>query len=97
MKKNFENKNFCIDTNHVRITSDLIFINKFLSQIDWLKVDAYYLRSYDMKNIINTLSNSNTKVRFVAFYLLTNKIMLFDSEKLTNKKLLKKNFVKSLY
>ena len=40
LKKNLQNHKFKIWVNHYRITSDLIFIKKFVSQINELEVNA---------------------------------------------------------
>ena len=66
LKKNLQNHKFFIYTDHDLITSDLIFIKKFVSQINDLEVNAYYLNSNDMEEIKYTLSSSNIKVSFVA-------------------------------
>ena len=66
MKKNLQNHQFFICTDNDQITSDLIFIKKFVSQINDLEVNAYYLNSNDMEEIKYTLSSSNIKVSFVA-------------------------------
>ena len=67
LKENLKNHKFCIWTDHEQITSDLLFIKKFVSQINWLRVDAYNgLISNDMEEIKSTLTNSNFKVSFVS-------------------------------
>ena len=66
LKKNLQNHQFFICTDNDQITSDLIFIKKFVSQINDLEVNAYYLNSNDMEEIKYTLSSSNIKVSFVA-------------------------------
>ena len=93
MKENLQNHKSHIKTNYYRITSDLLFIKKFVSQINELVLNATVLNSNNMKELKCTLSNSNIKVSFVAQVLIIRKIMLFDSEKQTNKNVLKKDFL----
>ena len=65
LKESLQNHKFIIKTNHDQITSDLIFIKKFVSQIYKLVVDAEFsLNLNDMEEIRNKLSNSNFKVSF---------------------------------
>ena len=66
LKENLQNHKFNIYINLDEITSGLIFINKFVSQLNELRVNADGLNLNDMKEIRNTLSNSNIKVCFVA-------------------------------
>ena len=66
LKTNLKNNKFIIWTNHERITSDLIFIKKFVSQINVLYVDAGGLTSNDMEKIKYKLSSTNIKVSFIA-------------------------------
>ena len=67
LKENLKNNKFYIRTNHDEITSALLFIKKFVSQINLLEVDADYgLNSNEMEEIKYTLSNLNIKVSFVA-------------------------------
>ena len=66
LKKNLQNHKFCIQTDHNQITSDLIFIKKFVSQISDLHVDAMNgLNSNDIEEIKYELSNSKITVSFV--------------------------------
>ena len=78
LKENLQNHKFSFETNHNQITSDLIFIKKFVSQINELRV--YCLNSNDefgmiadglnlneMEEIKYKLSNSNIKVSVVVF------------------------------
>ena len=65
LKKNLQNHKFFIYTDHDLITSDLIFIKKFVSQINRLDVNDD-VNSNDMEKIKHKLSNSNIKVIFVA-------------------------------
>ena len=95
LKENLQNHKFYVCINNELITSDLLFIKKFVSQINKLRVDAYSLNSNDMEEIKCTLSNSNVKVCFVTKILIIRTIMLFDSEKQTNKKIIKITCIKS--
>ena len=67
LKENLQNHMFTIYTYHDRITSDLSFIKKFVSQINELRVNKVYgLNSNDMEEIRDKLSKLKIKVSFVA-------------------------------
>ena len=69
LKTNLQNHKFFINTKYYQITSDLIFIKKFVSQINELKLDATGLKSKDIEEIKCILSNSSIKVSFVALII----------------------------
>ena len=72
LKENLLNQNFRIWIDHYRITSDLIFIKKFVSQINELRLNAAYgLNSNDIEEIKYTLSNLNIKVSFASSIVLS--------------------------
>ena len=67
MKENFKIHKFCIHANHDEIKSNLIFIKKFVSQMNWLIIDARYgLNSNDIEDLRKKLPKSHFKVSFVA-------------------------------
>ena len=66
LKENLQNHKFFIETKHNQITRDLIFIKKFVSQINRLDVNDD-VNSNDMEKIKHKLSNSNIKVSVVVF------------------------------
>ena len=67
LKENLQNHKFFISSIHDIITSDLLFIKKFVSQMNVLHVDARNgFNSKDMEEIKYTLSNLNIKVSFVV-------------------------------
>ena len=62
LKEKLKNCEFCIYTRYA-VTIDLNFIEKFVSQIDWLAVDAGIgLNSTDLKMIAAVLTKSGIKV-----------------------------------
>ena len=69
LKENLQNHKFFIHIVRYNITRDLLFIKKFVSQINELKLDATGLKSKDMEEIKCILSNSSIKVSFVALII----------------------------
>ena len=66
LKENLQNHKFRIKINNYELTSDLLFIKKFVSQISDLHVDAMNgLNSNDIEEIKYELSNSKITVSFV--------------------------------
>ena len=63
LKEKLRNHEFCIDTDHHDVTIDLNFIEKFVSQIHGLAVDAARgLNSKHLKMIAAVLTKSHIKV-----------------------------------
>jgi len=62
LKEKLRNHEFCIYTDYHDVTRDVNFIEKFVSQIDWLELSAIGLNSKDLKMIAAVLTKSNIKV-----------------------------------
>jgi len=109
LKEKLRNHEFCIYTDYHDVTRDVNFIEKFVSQIDWLELSAIGLNSKDLKMIAAVLTKSNIKVNdlniwfvkeydeelFTTLFDTTNKIDLENFFILLDKQLLS-NKVKNI-
>ena len=62
LKSNLSSHNFVFDTNYTQVTTDVLFIRNFVTQINELKLS--YINTISLKRMIRTLSTSHVKVCF---------------------------------